>query len=183
MATTKRWGLVAVDPSENVLGNPYAHRVEQKFIEDFHCDDRFDLATLRMVAEHVEDPDSVARTLSRFVIRGGRVIIFTVSLWAPITIISRIVPFSLHFKIKRLVWGGEDRDTFPACYRMNSRKTLRELFENNGFEEESFAALDDLSATVRFDSMHLIDIMIWKGLNAFGIPYPEKCLLGVYRKK
>ena len=183
MELAKRVGtLVSVDPGDNVLSNPYADHAEQISIEDFKSAEQFDLATLRMVAEHVTDPESVASTLSTLIKPGGRVVIFTVSLWAPITIISRLVPFRFHHKVKRLVWNSQERDTFPACYLMNTRRVLRDLFERNGFNEECFASLSDCSASVRFDRLHHFDLRIWAGLQAIGVSYPERCLLGVYQK-
>lgn len=48
--------ILVVDPSPNVHHKPYAHERVQCRIEDYQTDHVFDLATLRMVAEHLEDP-------------------------------------------------------------------------------------------------------------------------------
>ena len=80
--------------------------------------------------------------------------IVTVYHLSPLTLLSRALPFRWHHPIKKLVWGGEEEDTFPVEYKMNSRPVLRQLFESNGFREASFSFLDDLSTLgqLRFGS-------------------------------
>jgi len=85
--------FVGVDPSPNVHDNPFTREKRQAFIEDYASSEPFDVATLRMVAEHVTSPDAVVDALARLVKPGGRVIVFTVDLWSPITVMSRVVPF------------------------------------------------------------------------------------------
>jgi 2-polyprenyl-3-methyl-5-hydroxy-6-metoxy-1,4-benzoquinol methylase len=98
-----------VDPSDNVFDNPYTREKHKRFIEEYESPAPFDLATLRMVAEHVTDPDAVVAALARLVKPGGRAVIFTVDLWSPITAVSRLVPFDLHYPVKKFLWGGEER--------------------------------------------------------------------------
>jgi len=71
--------VVGVDPSDNIQHNSFVHERAQCLIEDFRTDRRFDLATLRMVVEHVADPLKVAQSLQRLLKSGGLVVIFTVN--------------------------------------------------------------------------------------------------------
>lgn len=174
--------VVAVDPSDNVLRNTFVHETVQKTLEEYAPGTQFDLATMRMVVEHVTDPEAFVGALSRFVRPGGLAVVFTVDLWAPITVLSRVIPFSLHHPIKRLFWSGEAEDTFPVQYRMNTRATLRRLFTSAGFSEEMFAKVDDLSLFGRYRLMNYAELTAWRSLRAIGLSYPEKCLLGVYRR-
>jgi hypothetical protein len=136
-----------------------------------------------MVVEHVDDPVKVVRALRRLVRPGGVVAIWTVNLWAPITLLSRVTPFQLHRPLKSLLfWGGEDTDTFPVRYRMNTRMTLRRLFAGEGFREEAFAYLDDLSTFGWFYLLNCVELLVWRVFRSLGLRYPENCLLGLYRK-
>lgn len=175
--------VVAVDPSDNVNRNSFVHQRSQCPVDAYETDRRFDLATLRMVVEHVTDPEKMIQSLSRLLRPGGVAIVFTVNRFSPITILSRLIPFKLHHPIKRLFWGGEEQDTFPVHYKMNTRRSLRRLFEANGFAEHGFAYLDDLSALSRFRYLHYFELILWRVLCRVGIPYPENCLLGVYQKR
>jgi len=136
-----------------------------------------------MVAEHVSDPIRVVEALKRLLRPGGKAIILTVNLWSPITVVSRFTPFGLHHPVKKLFWGGEEKDTFPVQYKMNTRKELRLLFEQQGFRESDFAYLDDLSTFGRFKHLNYVEIFAWRFFRGLRISYPENCLLGVYQKE
>lgn len=100
---------VAVDPSDNVYKNKVVHERVRCQIEDYRTDRSFDLATMRMVAEHVKEPDKVAAALGRLLRPGGLAILLTVNAHSPITLVSRLVPQGLHYPIKRLFWGARRR--------------------------------------------------------------------------
>jgi ubiquinone/menaquinone biosynthesis C-methylase UbiE len=172
--------FVGVDPSPNVFDNPYTREKHQSFIEDYTSTSPFDLATLCMVAEHVTDPDAVIGALARLMKPGGRVIVFTVDLWSPITIVSRLVPFDLHYPVKKFLWGGEEKDTFPTAYRMNTRRELKKLFTRGGFREAGFAWVDDCSALSRFPLLNTLELVARTMLRKVALRYPECNLLGVY---
>ena len=176
--------LTAIDPSPNIHENPYADNKQQCLIENFNTEKLYDLATFRMVAEHVENPNSVLEKLSTIIKPGGAVVIYTVNKFCPIPIVAKIMPYWTHFKIIRLITGGgEQRHIFPVFYKMNSRKTLKDQFEAHGFTEDYFVKLDDLSTTIDMELLHRIDNRIRKFLNAIYLKYPEFNLLGVYRKQ
>ena len=174
--------LTAVDPSENVWENPFAHEKVQSMFEEYSTEDKFDLATFRMVAEHVVNPDSVLTKLSEVMSPSGIVVIYTINKFSPIPLITYFTPFSIHFKIKKFFWGGEEKDTFPVAYKMNTRKELKIQFLKHGFSEEYFQYLSDLSAFSRFSSLNYLELSVWKLLEYFNIRYPENNLLGIYRK-
>ncbi len=135
-----------------------------------------------MVAEHITDPDSVIGALARLVKPGGRVVVFTVDLWSPITVVSRAVPSELHYSVKKLFWGGEEKDTFPTAYRMNTRRTLKKLFARGGFREAEFAWVDDCSALSRFPLLNTLELLARTALRKVAMRYPECNLLGVYQR-
>jgi SAM-dependent methyltransferase len=174
--------LVGVDPSPNIHENPFVHEKAQCLIEDFDTDATFDLATFRMVVEHVEDPARVVRKLRAIVRPGGRVVVLTVDLWAPITVLSRATPYWLHYPLKKLFWGGDESDTFPTVYRMNTRKTLRDRFDAGGFREVFFAHVDDCSTFGSINALNLVELGVWRVFHSLGMRYPENCLLAVYER-
>lgn len=174
--------LAGVDPSENILANPFVHERAQCPIESYQSEQRFDLATFRMVAEHLAEPAKVIEALNRLLVPGGRVVVYTVNRRSPLALIARFTPFALHHPIKRLFWGGEEKDTFPVVYRMNTRRDLRRLFEQGGFEERLFLYLDDLAAFSQIKILNWVELCAWRMVHVLGLRYPENCLLGVYQK-
>jgi ubiquinone/menaquinone biosynthesis C-methylase UbiE len=117
--------LVSVDPSENVLENRFAHERVRCLVEEYKTDHRFDLVTMRMVAEHIEEPDSALSALHGLVKPGGQVVVYTVNKWSPASVIAALTPMKVHNLAKRLLWNTEERDTFPVFYRMNTHQKLK----------------------------------------------------------
>jgi len=172
--------LVVVDPSDNIERNPFPHERVKCSIEQYDSDHRFDLATLRMVAEHVTNPLSVVEALTRLLRPHAIVVVFTVNRWSPVSLVSRLVPFRFHDPIKRIFWDSREEDTFPTFYRMNTRRRLRSLFADCEFQERYFAYLDDLSVFGRFKLLNYVELFAWRILKLLRLRYPENCLLGVY---
>ena len=175
--------LVGVDPDPTLDENPYVHERVASTIDQFRCDAPFDVVTLRMVAEHVEHPQRAVAALSACTRAGGHVVVYTPNRFSPVPLITAVLPFGLHQPIKRLLWRTEAKDTFPTCFRMNTRRRLRALFDAGGFDEAGFAYLDDCRSFARFPPLLLAELSLWRGLRALGCSYPENCLLGVYRRR
>jgi 2-polyprenyl-3-methyl-5-hydroxy-6-metoxy-1,4-benzoquinol methylase len=175
--------LVAVDPSENVHHNPVAHERHQSLIEEFRADEPFDLLTLRMVAEHIADPEAAVAALARLTAPRGRVVVYTVNFFSPITAAAGVLPFRLHHPVRRLFWGdAEERDVFPTAYKMNTRRALARLFTAHGLHEAAFAKLDDARTFGKFNRLNHLELLALSAFRAARLPYPENCLLGVYEK-
>jgi SAM-dependent methyltransferase len=174
--------LVGVDPDQTLEDNPFVHQRVKSSIVDFCSDRTFDLVTLRMVAEHIADPEATVEALARLTSPGGRVVIYTVNRWAPVSIASKFIPFRLHHPIKRWLWKTEEKDTFPVAYRMNTRRRLCRLFEGQGFRELGFAYLDDCRTFGNFQALFFLELSARCGLKTLRLKYPENCLLGVYER-
>jgi SAM-dependent methyltransferase len=174
---------VGVDPCDTLDDNPYVHTKVKKRIEHFHADASFDLITLRMVAEHIESPHEVLASLSRATRPGGLVVVYTVNKWSPVSVVARLVPFSLHYVLKRLVWHVEGRDTHPVVYRMNTRRSLARAFRAAGFRERYFARLDDCRASGGSRWLRYLELSTRLLLRRCSLPYPEACLLAVFERR
>ncbi len=174
--------LVGVDPDDTLDENPLVHERVKEPIDTFRTDREFDLVTMRMVAEHIADPRATAETLARLVRSGGTVVVYTVYKWSPVPLVTRLMPFGIHHPVKKLLWGTEEKDTFPVVYRMNTRSALKRHFGDAGFDEARFAYLDDCRTFNRFQFLNLCELLSRKALRAVGLRYPEVCILGLYRR-
>jgi SAM-dependent methyltransferase len=174
--------LFGIDPDPNIRDNPYIREGFEGLVEDCNTKHRFDLITLRMVAEHIVDPPRSVTKLAELTRPGGLVVIYTPNKWAPVSLLAAAVPNRFHYRIKRIFWGGEERDTFPTAFRMNTRATLKRVFEQCGMQEVYFAYLDDCRTFGGFRMLNYLELTVQKGLSALGLRYPENCLLGVYRQ-
>jgi len=174
--------LVAVDPSSNVNENLFAHECHRAMLEDYEDSRGFNLATMRMVVEHVVHPQKFVAKLSQLVKPNGKAIVYTVNRWAPVTLVSANTPMWFHHATKKLLWNAREEDTFPVVYSMNSRFRLRNLFMEAGFREIYFRHLDDCRTFARWRLTLTAELALWKALHSIGLHYPETCLLGVYER-
>lgn len=175
--------LVGVDPDETLNDNPYVHERVLGTMEDFTDGRQFDLVTMRMVAEHVAQPEALMQSLEKVTAPGGRVVVYTVYRYSPVPLITSLVPFRLHNPVKRVLWGTEPEDTFPTCFRMNTQNRLQELFEGHGYAERLFMRLEDCRTFSGFRPLAWAELATRAALNRIGLRYPEYCLLGVYERR
>ena len=174
--------LSGVDPSPNILENPFVAERVQSVVQDYAAREPFDLLTLRMVAEHIAEPAGAMEAFRRLLKPGGTLVIYTINKWSPVSILAWLTPFRMHHPVKKIAWQTEEQDTFPIAYRMNTRRTLAKLAEAHGFRETAFRRLDDLSTFAGFRLLNYAELLAWRAFRTIGLTYPENCLLGVYER-
>lgn len=174
--------LVGLDPSDNIDRNEYVHQRVKARLEDYKTDQRFDLITLRMVAEHLDDPDSAVHALANLLKPLGRVMIYTVHKYTPAAILADLTPTKVHHVVKRVLWSTEPEDTFPTAYKMNTRRDLRRILLRHGLREELYQTLDDTRSLARWWITQALELSAWRMLSTLRVPYPERCILGIYTR-
>jgi SAM-dependent methyltransferase len=174
--------LVGVDPDATLAENPFVHERVQAAFEDYDGGSAFDLVTLRMVAEHVAAPARVAAAIARALVPGGLAVVYTVDAWSPMPLLTRLAPMSLRHVVKRWLWRTEEKDTFPTVFAMNTRGRLARLMGEAGLSEVGFAWLDDCRTFGRFAAGQWCELSLRRVLRGLRLRYPERCLLGVYRR-
>lgn len=174
--------LVGLDPDPTLDENPWVHEKVRGSLDDYDGGQQFDLVTLRMVAEHIAAPEPCVRAIERALRPGGVAVIYTVFGGSPMPLLTRLAPMGLRHVVKSFLWGTQPKDTFPTCFRMNTRGRLRRLFVGVGMREEQFVRLDDCRTFARFRGLCELELRCRSLCRAVGLPYPEHCLLGIYRK-
>ena len=66
--------------------------------------------------------------------------------------------------------------------KMNTRRQLRALFEEQGFKEAAFAYVANCTTFHSFRATMFLELSLWRMFRTLGITYPESNLLGVYEK-
>jgi SAM-dependent methyltransferase len=173
--------VLGIDPDENVKENTFITEGFLGLVEDCATERRFDVITMRMVAEHVVYPDRVVGKLAEMLKPGGTVVIYTPYKWAPMSIIATVVPFKLHNPLKRIIWNSEARDTFPTAYKLNTHRDLSGYMSKFGLRETLFEFLDDCRVSNRFRALNWLELQTCSALNAVGMHYPERCILATYQ--
>jgi len=174
--------VLGIDPDPNIQENEIVTERFQGPIEECDTAQRFDLITLRMVAEHIVRPEPALRKIAQLLKPGGLVVIYTPYKWAPMSILASLVPFRLHNPLKQLIWRSESRDTFPTAYKLNTRADLKHHTAPCGLQEIYYALLDDCRVTGMYRALNWIELRARRMFNLLHLHYPESCILAVYRK-
>jgi SAM-dependent methyltransferase len=174
--------VFGIDPDPNVRENPFVTERFEGMVEDCATLHRFDLITLRMVAEHITDPERSVRKLAELTKPGGMVVVYTPNKWSPIPVLTALVPNPMHHSIKRFLWDTEVRDVFPTAFKLNTRKALADHFGKCGMQEQYFTYLDDCRTFDGYRVFNFMELSAQRLLRGVGLRYPENCLLGIYRK-
>jgi 2-polyprenyl-3-methyl-5-hydroxy-6-metoxy-1,4-benzoquinol methylase len=173
--------VFGIDPDDNVRENALVNEYFQGIVEDCPIERQFDLVTLRMVAEHIENPEAALSRLARLLKPSGHAVIYTPHKWAPMSIVANVTPFGLHNPLKRLLWNSEARDTFPTQYKLNTRKDIDRIAKLTGLEQVHYQRLDDCRITNSYRFLNRLELASRSALHAVGVPYPEACILAVLR--
>jgi SAM-dependent methyltransferase len=91
-----------------------------------------DLAVSDFVLEHVTDPPAFVAELTRTLRPGGVFVARTVSRYSILAAAARLVPNRSHAKVLETFQPGrEEQDVFRTAYKMNTRKDLAALFDQD----------------------------------------------------
>lgn len=86
-----------------------------------------DVIVLRSVMEHLREPDDFIVEWRRVLRPNGVVLCLTPNRHDIASTIARLVPNRLHPAIVRLAEGRAEGETYPTCYRANTRRDLLDL--------------------------------------------------------
>jgi ubiquinone/menaquinone biosynthesis C-methylase UbiE len=149
-------------------------------------DGSFDLATLNMVAEHLERPDAVLAELARVLVPNGLAVVHTPNAAAYqvrlTRLVWRIVPKGLVHKLILFLEHREPKDVFPTFYRANSREQLRRLTNRAGLVEQQLRMVFERPVLYFFAPLSALEMVTVRLFRRLGLEeFCASTILGVYR--
>jgi len=142
-----------------------------------------DVATLRMVCEHLEHPKTVFAEVRRVIQDDGKIIFITPSRWYYPSVISSLIPFKFHRAFSELAFGKGAYENFPTFYRMNSLGAFRRVAAWAGLYIERIAPVRDYPSYLMFSPLLFRAGILFEKLVAFlGIRSLHACFLVTLRK-
>lgn len=139
-------------------------------------DESVDLVMSRSVMEHLADPAAVYAEMWRLLKPGGRFIFLTPNFWDYASLASFVLPSRVHPYIVGRTEGRAEEDVFPTYYRTNTRRAVRRLSSQAGFEMESFTYLGQYPNYFMFNgALFFLATLYEKTLERF---QPLHCLRG-----
>jgi len=145
--------IIGVDLAESVSANPALHsRVRAKLESLPFRDASFDVINCRLVIEHLAAPETVLAEFHRILRRAGRLAIFTPNLLHYFGVSARLTPHWFHEWFNSRVRGFDRTDIFPTYYRANTRRRLRTLLAEAGFERSDVTLVEGEPNVLAFNS-------------------------------
>jgi SAM-dependent methyltransferase len=96
----------------------------------------FDACVSDYVCEHVENPYCHLEEVWRVLKPGGAYVFRTPNRFHYTAIVSHLTPHSFHVKVANRLRSIDGHDPYPTCYRLNSRRKIRRLSRDCGFQIE-----------------------------------------------
>jgi ubiquinone/menaquinone biosynthesis C-methylase UbiE len=98
-------------------------------------DESFDIIISQDVLEHLENPHTVFKEFARVLKKGGSLVFLTPNVYGYVSIFSMLTPTKFHVFYNGLR-GQKESDIFPTYYRANSKRALKKLCEETGFNKK-----------------------------------------------
>ena len=112
-----------------------------------------DLLISRALMEHVDDPEAAYREAFRILKPGGHYLYLAPNLYDYGSLAALAVPNRWHPWIVGKTEGRPEEDTFPTCFRANSRRAVKRLARASGLEIEHFEYLGQYPAYLKFNGL------------------------------
>lgn len=147
----------------------------------------FNLVTMSMVAEHLQEPQGVFAEVQRVSQAGGRFVVFTPNRFNYAMVVAALTPYRFHLFWKKLMryvarreWRDFDDDVFPTWYRANSAGVLRRLLRQTKFEEERLQYLSLAHSFGFVAPLYAASLMFERLIDWLGLDVLKADILGVF---
>lgn len=168
--------IIGVDVDKDLLNRN--RMVHQKIVADLaHLpldNASVDVVVSEFVLEHLKDPPSVFKELSRVLKPNGAFIFLTPNLFNPVMMTSKILPFTLHTFLRKALLK-KDEKAHATYYRANTARALRRFGNEAGFIQQQIQYAGNpeylgfckpfVPAAIRFEQ--LLDNRLFAGLKMY----------------
>jgi SAM-dependent methyltransferase len=154
--------VVGADLGQNLRANSaidFAVRANLRTLP--FANNSFDVVNCRLVIEHLDAPKAAFQEFHRVLKPGGRLAVFTPNLLHYFGAAARCTPHWFHLWFNSKVRGFDADDIFPTYYRANTRRRLRALLRESGFNCAEITLYEGAPSVLAFNRL----------LHAMGVAY------------
>ncbi|HEY5593626.1 MAG TPA: class I SAM-dependent methyltransferase [Nitrospiria bacterium] len=128
-------------------------------------DNVFQLITANMVVEHLKNPGDVLAGVYRSLKPEGLFLFHTPNFWNYIPLINWFIPRSVRIKLIDFLEERKAEDVYPAFYRMNTPRAIREWARRTGFGLVELKQVNSSPETIRLGPVAVAELLLIRVLS------------------
>jgi ubiquinone/menaquinone biosynthesis C-methylase UbiE len=146
------------------------------------ADGTFDLVTMNMVLEHVQEPLLVFEEVFRVLKPGGAFLVHTPNRDGYTTRLTQLAPPRMRVALARMLQGRQPEDVYPTFYRANTAARLYQLAVASGLLATSVQHIDSSPLFVNFAPLLIPEMLFIRLMRHRQINPLRACLLASFQK-
>jgi SAM-dependent methyltransferase len=142
----------------------------------------FDLVTANMVLEHLEQPVSFLKEISRVLKPNGVFLFHTPNRQSLLIAAAAGMPESLKRQLARALEGRAIEDVFPTRYQFNTLSTISSAAREAGFAIDHIELTWTAATTAALGPLSFFELLTIRLLDRYGTRRWRPCIIGALRK-
>ena len=146
------------------------------------ADQSFDVVMCSWVLEHLEEPMTVFKEISRVLVPGGHFLFITPNTLNYLIWLRRLVPNRVSTSVVDTIYDRGEDYIFQTCYRANTPRTLQRQLTEVGLDQRRLECISDPTYIAINEVMFRLSIL-WERLMDIVWPGSRVHLVGWYQKR
>jgi SAM-dependent methyltransferase len=143
----------------------------------------FDFISSNMVFEHLQEPEVQLAEIHRVLRPGGTLVFHTPNKFGYGVLLGRLLPDWVKVRMAWVLQGRKAEDVYPAYYRINSERRIRELAARCGFDVREVRLVVSTPSLIMIPPLVVIELLFLRLLMSRWLRPMRTNIIGVLQKQ